>query len=279
MHTVTLPSGEQVPAMGQGTWQMGDHPSRRAAEIAALRRGVELGLTLIDTAETYGKGASETLIGEALLGDPGRRRGLFIVSKVLPQHAGRAGLPRACRASLKRLGTDYLDLYLLHWRGNVPLAETVEAMHALARQGMIRHWGVSNFDLSDLVDLAAASGQDCAANQILYNPTRRGPEFALLPAMAARAMPAIAYSPIEQGRLPQTGPLARVAARHGVTPFQLALAWVLRRPGIIAIPKAADAAHVEDNRRAADLTLAPEDLAELDAAFPPPQRKPALEML
>jgi diketogulonate reductase-like aldo/keto reductase len=265
--------------MGQGTWQMGDQRSRRADEIAALRRGVELGLTLIDTAEMYGNGASETLIAEALLRDLARRRELFVVSKVLPQNAGRAALPGACRASLKRLGTDYLDLYLLHWRGNVPLAETVEAMHGLVRQGLIRHWGVSNFDLDDLDDLAAAGGDDCAANQILYNPSRRGPEFALLPAMASRFMPAMAYSPIEQGRLKQTAPLAKVAERHCATPFQIALAWVLRRPAIIAIPKAANIAHVEQNRQAAEIMLSAADCAELEAAFPPPKHKRALEML
>jgi diketogulonate reductase-like aldo/keto reductase len=279
MHTVTLPGGEQVPAMGQGTWQMGEQGGRRDAEVAALRRGAELGLTLIDTAEMYGDGASETLVGQALLTDPVRRRDLFVVSKVLPQNAGRTVLPRACRASLKRLGTDHLDLYLLHWRGSVPLAETVEAMHGLHRQGLIRYWGVSNFDIDDLQELAAAGGKDCATNQILYNPGRRGPEYALLPEMTARGMPAMAYSPIEQGRLKQTGALTEVAARHGATAFQIALAWVLRRPGLIAIPKAGDVAHVEQNRRSAEIELTEADCAMLDRAYPPPQRKRALEML
>jgi diketogulonate reductase-like aldo/keto reductase len=227
----------------------------------------------------YASGAAESLVGAALCSSPAARRAVFLVSKVLPQHAGRTALPRACRASLKRLGTDTLDLYLLHWRGSVPLAETVEAMEHLVRDGLVGAWGVSNFDVDDLSDLQDAGGTACATNQILYNLARRGPEFALLPAMAASNMPCMAYSPVEQGRLPQSGALAEVAGRHHVAPLQIALAWLLRRPDIIAIPKAGTVAHVEQNRQAADLLLSAAELARLDAQFAPPTRRRALEML
>ena len=255
---------------------MAERPERRADEIAALRRGVDLGMTLIDTAEMYADGRAESLVAEAL-GD--QRDGLFIVSKAFPQNAGRDSLPRACGRSLKRLRTDRIDLYLLHWRGRVPLAETVEAMEALRDAGKIRHWGVSNLDVDDMDELVAAGGEACATNQVLYNLTRRGPEFDLLPWMRARAMPAMAYSPIEEGRLADEPRLAAVAARHGVDPAQVALAWTLRTGDVIAIPKTGTAAHVEQNRRALDLALTEGDLAELDAAFPPPRRKVGLEMI
>ncbi len=276
MRTVTLSGGLQVPVLGQGSWRLGEDSRRRASETAAVRAGVELGMTLIDTAEMYGEGATETFLGEALAG---LRDQVFLVSKVYPQNAGRGRLERACEASLNRLKTDRLDLYLLHWRGSVPLDETIEGMKALMAAGKIRAWGVSNFDLSDMDELKRAGGADCAANQVLYNVSRRGPEFDLLPALAERAVAAMAYSPVEQGRLPSGGPLKAVADRRGVTPYQAALAWTLRLPHVISIPKAATLAHVQENRAAADLVLTPEDLAEIDAGFPAPARKTRLAML
>jgi diketogulonate reductase-like aldo/keto reductase len=276
LRQVKLPGGETVPALGQGTWNIGDRKDRRDSEIAALRRGVELGMSLIDTAEMYGDGASERLIGEAL---GALRDEVFLVSKVYPQNAGGRKLQAACEASLKRLGTDRLDLYLLHWPGSIPLAETVAGMEALQAAGKIRHWGVSNFDVDEMEALVAAGGKGCVTNQVLYNLRRRGPEFDLLPWQARRGMPLMAYSPVEQGRLPASGRLVQVAARHGVSVTRVALAWVLRDPAVIAIPKASTTAHVEDNRQALDLVLTPEDLAELDAQFSPPSRKTSLEML
>jgi diketogulonate reductase-like aldo/keto reductase len=274
--TTPLPGGRRAPRLGQGTWRMGEDPAARAGEVAAIRRGVELGMTLIDTAEMYGEGGAETLLGEALRG---LRDRVFLVSKVYPQNAGGAALRRACENSLRRLATDRIDLYLLHWRGGVPLKATVEGMTALQGEGKIGAWGVSNFDADDMDDLFAAGGVDCAADQILYNLVRRGPEFDLLPALAARAIPAIAYSPIEQGRLPRSGVLAEVARRHGATPFQIALAWLSSRPDLIAIPKAATIAHVEANRKGWDLALDEAALAALDGAFPPPRRKTPLAMI
>jgi diketogulonate reductase-like aldo/keto reductase len=274
--SVRLPDGSLVPALGQGTWRMGESASRRAAEIAALRRGVELGLTLIDTAEMYGDGGAEEVLAEALRG---LRDKVFLVSKVYPQNAGGHALRRACENSLRRLATDRIDLYLLHWRGAVPLKATVEGMAALRREGKIGSWGVSNFDTRDMEELLAAGGADCATNQILYNLLRRGPEFDLLPAMAARGIPAMAYSPIEQGRLPKSGMLTEIAKRYGATTFQIALAWVLRRPDVIAIPKAATIAHVDANRAALDVKLDAEALAALDEAFAPPRRKTPLAMI
>ena len=276
MRRVALPGGTQVPALGQGTWRMGENASRRQAETEALRTGVELGMTMVDTAEMYGEGETERFLGEAL---DGLRDQVFLVSKAYPQNAGRGRLERACEASLRRLRTDRLDLYLLHWRGSVPLAETVEGMEALRSAGKIAAWGVSNLDAADMDELFRAGGEACATDQVLYNLTRRGPEFELLPALQARGVPVTAYSPVEQGRLPRSDALAAVAERHDATPAQVALAWVLRRPNVVAIPKAADVAHVRENRRAADLALRPEDLAEIDAAFAPPARKTALEML
>jgi diketogulonate reductase-like aldo/keto reductase len=273
---VRLPDGASVPSLGQGTWRMGEDPARRAQEIAALRRGVELGLTLIDTAEMYGDGGAEELLAEALRG---QRDKVFLVSKAYPQHGAGVALRRACENSLRRLATDSIDLYLLHWRGSAPLAATVEGMNALQREGKIRHWGVSNFDADDMAELLAAGGAGCATNQVLYNLQRRGVEYDLLPAMAARAIPTMAYSPIEQGRLPTTGALADVARRLGATVNQIALAWALRRPDIIAIPKAATIGHVTENREALDVRLDKAALAALDRAFPPPRRKVPLAML
>jgi diketogulonate reductase-like aldo/keto reductase len=276
IRTVRLPDGQFTPCLGQGTWRMGEDSSARAAEIASLRRGVELGLTLIDTAEMYGDGGAERVLGEALRG---LRDQVFLVSKVYPQNAGGAALRRACENSLKRLATDRIDLYLLHWRGGVPLKATVDGMKSLQREGKIRGWGVSNFNTDDMDELRAAGGADCATNQILYNLLRRGPEFDLLPEMATREIPAMAYSPIEQGRLPKTGALADIARRLGATTFEIALAWVLRRPDVIAIPKAATIDHVTANRRAVDVELDDEALAALDRAFPPPSRKTPLAMI
>lgn len=255
---------------------MGEDARLRRQEIAALRNGVELGMTLIDTAEMYGDGATETLVGEALAG---LRERVFLVSKVYPHNAGRSRIERACEASLRRLKTDFLDLYLLHWRGSVPLAETVEGMEALIKAGKIRRWGVSNLDREDMEQLFREGGQACATNQVLYNITERGAEFDLLPQLAQRHIPTMAYSPVGQGRLPNSPALASVAKRHGVTPFQVALAWVLRDPMVIAIPKAGAPAHVEANRRALDLQLTEADLAAIDEDFPPPKRKVPLAML
>lgn len=274
--SVRLPDGSSVPALGQGTWRMGESASRRPEEIAALRRGVELGLTLIDTAEMYGDGGAEEVLAEALRG---LRDKVFLVSKVYPQNAGGQALRRACENSLRRLATDRIDLYLLHWRGAVPLKATIDGMAALQREGKIGSWGVSNFDTNDMEELFAAGGGDCAVNQILYNLLRRGPEFDLLPALAARGIPAMAYSPIEQGRLPKSGVLPDIAKRYQATTFQVALAWVLRRPHVIAIPKAATIDHVNANRAALDVKLDAEALAALDEAFAPPRRKTPLAMI
>jgi diketogulonate reductase-like aldo/keto reductase len=272
--TVALPDGTQVPALGQGTWKMGES-GRNAEEVEALKLGIELGLTLIDTAEMYGDGASEEIVGEAIAG---QRELVFVVSKVFPHNAGRKSAILACENSLERLKTDHLDLYLLHWRGGVPLAETVAAFERLQRDGKIRRWGVSNFDTDDMEELAGLPG--CAVNQVLYNPEHRGIEFDLLPWQAARHIPVMAYSPVGQGgRLLRNPGLASVAARHGATPAQIAIAWGLRQPGLISIPKASTAAHVRENAAAAGLVLAAEDLAQIDAAWPPPRRKQHLAML
>jgi diketogulonate reductase-like aldo/keto reductase len=274
---VTLPSGETVPALGQGTWQMAETASRRNQEIEALRLGVELGMTLIDTAEMYGEGASEELVAEAIVGERDR---LFLVSKVYPHNASRQGVVQACERSLRRLKTDRLDLYLLHWRGSVPLEETVAGFEELRRSGKIRHWGVSNFDTDDMDELLRVpAGENCAANQVLYNVTRRGPEFDLIPWMTEHRMPLMAYSPIEQGRLPRGGVLQRIGQKYGASPFQIALAWLLQKPDVIAIPKASSPDHVRDNHRALEIRLSPEDLDAIDAEFPPPRRKRPLEMI
>ena len=277
MRTVTLPGGITVPALGQGTWNMGESASRRAAEIAALRTGIDLGMTLIDTAEMYGSGRSEELVGEAIAG---RRDQVFLVSKVLPSNASRQGTKKACEKSLKRLGTDVLDLYLLHWQGNYPFEETIEAMRDLILEGKIRSWGVSNMDVAEMEEIVSIrQGETCATNQILYNLSRRGVEFDLLPWCETHAMPVMAYSPIEQNRILKDKTLVAVAKRHNVTPAQAALAWVLRNPNIIAIPKSGNAAHTRENAASIELTLTAEDLAAFDAAFRPPTRKMHLEVL
>ncbi|MEJ6785405.1 aldo/keto reductase [Aminobacter sp. Piv2-1] len=275
--TTTLPSGELVPVLGQGTWMMGEDRRRAADEVAALKLGIDLGMTLIDTAEMYGDGGSEEIVAEAIAG---RREKLFLVSKVLPSNASRSGVLRACEASLKRLRTDRIDLYLLHWRGGVPLAETVAAFEELRRAGKIRHWGVSNFDTEDMKELERLQGgRNAQANQVLYNLTRRGIEFDLLPWCRGRGMPVMAYSPVEQGELARDRGLRGIAARHGATPAQVALAWVLAQDGVIAIPKASRLEHVRQNAAARDICLTPEDIAELDGLFAPPARKRPLEMI
>jgi diketogulonate reductase-like aldo/keto reductase len=275
--TVSFPDGLRVPALGQGTWYMAEDRRRREEEIASLRLGLDLGLTLIDTAEMYADGKAEKLVGEAIAG---RRDEACIVSKVLPHHATRRGTVAACEQSLKRLGTDHIDVYLLHWRGNVPLTETLEGFDALLAAGKIRAWGVSNFDMDDLRELAGLTGGNgMATNQVLYNLTRRGIEFDLLPACRERGVPVMAYSPVEQGRLLDHPALGEIAARHGATPAQVALAWVMRHDKVIAIPKAGTREHVRENRAALDLKLAEADLAALDRAFPPPRKSQPLEML
>lgn len=278
MKRVTLPDGTEVPALGQGTWMMAEGRGDRAAEIAAIRAGIDRGLTLIDTAEMYGDGASEELVGEAIAG---RRDGLFIVTKVLPSNASRIGTVKACERSLKRLGIDRIDLYLLHWRGGVPLEETVEAFQSLIQAGKIARWGVSNFDVDDLEELAEATDlHGCAVNQVLYNPEHRGIEYDLLPFQHTARMPVMAYSPIGQGgRLLRSPALLAVAKRHGVTPAQVAIAWALRQQGVIAIPKAGTTPHALENAEAVKLALTGEDIAEIDKAFPPPKRKQPLAMI
>jgi diketogulonate reductase-like aldo/keto reductase len=276
MRMVSLPGGEQVPCLGQGTWKMGERPDRRADEIAALRAGIDLGMALVDTAEMYGDGATEELVGEAIAG---MRDRVFLVSKAYPQNASHDRLGISCEASLKRLGTDRLDLYLLHWRGRVPLAETVEAMEALQRAGKIRHWGVSNLDTDEMMELVDAGGTACVTDQILYNLTRRGPDRHLLPWLAEKEISVMAYSPVEQGRLVRNKALSGVAAEIGLTRTQVALAWTLRHPNVISIPKAGHVSHVRENRAAADVVLDATMLARIDAAFPPPRQSVALEML
>ena len=276
MKTVTLPSGERVAALGQGTWNIGDSRATRAAEIATLQRGIDLGLTLIDTAEMYGSGRSEQLIAEAIAG---RRDEVFIVSKVLPNNASRRGTVTACERSLKHLNTDRIDLYLLHWRGGVPFAETLEALTALQRAGKIRHYGVSNLDLAEMKDWWNAGGAATATNQLLYNLSRRGIEWDLLPWLRERRVPVMAYSPLEQARLFQNAKFAVLAKASGITPAQLALAWLLTKDNVIVIPKCSSVARVEENAAARDIQLTAAQLAELDQMFPQPSRAQALEML
>ena len=273
--TTSLRDGTPIPVLGLGTWKMGEAHANAATEIAALQAGLDQGVTLFDTAEMYASGGAERVLGEAIAG---RRDETFLVSKVLPSNAGRARAIAACEASLKRLGTDRLDLYLLHWRGSVPLAETVRAFEDLVAAGKILRWGVSNFDPADLAELDAIS-RNCAANQVLYNLTRRGIEFDLLPQAQRRSMPVMAYSPIDQGALLDEPVLLDIARNHEATPAQIALAWVLRRPGVVAIPKTSRAERVAENLAALDIDLTETDLAKLDKAFPPPRRKAPLEMI
>jgi diketogulonate reductase-like aldo/keto reductase len=277
IRTVTLPSGEAVPVLGQGTWGMGEDGIHHAEEVAALRLGLDLGMTLVDTAEMYGAGGAEKLVGEAIAD---RRADVFLVSKVLPHHATARGTIAACHASLRRLRTERLDLYLLHWRGSIALDATLEAFETLIRSGDIRYFGVSNFDTADMEELVKLpGGAGVATNQVLYNLARRGVEFDLLPWCRERQIPFMAYSPIEQGRLLEKPVVRRVARRRDAAAAQVALAWVLRHEGVVAIPKGGNPDHVRQNRRSLEIRLTGEDLAELDRAFRPPARKVPLEMI
>ncbi|MEO7055801.1 MAG: aldo/keto reductase [Caldimonas sp.] len=281
---VTLPGGELLPSMGLGTWRMGESADRRAIEVAAVRTALELGYRVIDTAEMYGDGGAEEIVGTAVAesvrsASIGREQ-LFIVSKAYPQNATAAGLATACERSLKRLGIDQLDLYLLHWRGAVSLADTIAGFERLQTRGLIRHWGVSNFDIDDMRELVGiAGGELCAANQIYYSLTQRGPAFELLPWQASHGIATMAYSPIDQGALSRSAPLRSIAQRRGFTPAQLALAWLVGQRGVMAIPKAVDELHLRENIEALALILSADDHRALDAAFLPPRMKSPLAML
>lgn len=275
--TITFPNGRTVPALGQGTWRMGEDTADRASEIRSLNLGLDLGLTLIDTAEMYASGGSEEVVGAAI---ETRRDEAFLVSKVLPSNASREKTIRACENSLKRLRVEQIDLYLLHWRGNHPLSGTVEAFEQLKAEGKIAAWGVSNFDVEDLEELAdMPAGSSVATDQVLYNLSRRGIEHDLLPYAAARSLPIMAYSPLDEGRLLPHPILAKIGRELDATPAQVALAFVLARPGIIAIPKTGSAERVKENHAALSLALTPAHYAALDEAFPPPATKRPLEMI
>ncbi len=289
MKTIPLPDGERLPVLGQGTWRMGENTRAHDDEVAALRLGIELGMTLIDTAEMYGEGGAEKVVADAI---EDQRDRVFVVTKVYPHNASRTELPKACERSLKRLRIEVIDLYLLHWRSNTPLEETVEAFEKLRAAGKIKRWGVSNFDVADMEDLwSIENGTNCAANQVLYNLENREIESGLLPFLyqpSTTASPArtnsqlvtMAYSPVGHGRgLLENATLKKIAKRHQATTSQIALAWVLRHPGVIAIPKASDKKHVRDNAQSIKIKLTGEDLAELDQEFPPPKSKKSLQML
>ena len=277
MRTLQLPSGQSIPVLGMGTWRMGERKRDRQGEVTALRHGLELGLSLIDTAEMYGEGGAEDVIAEAITT---RRQDVFLVSKVYPHNASKQGAIAACERSLKRLQTDYLDLYLLHWRGSMPLAETLEAFQTLQQQGKIRSYGVSNFDVGDMEEaMPLPGGEAIATNQVLYNLQRRGIEVNLLPWCRQRSIPIMAYSPIEQGRLLNEPTLKAIANERNVTTAQVAIAWLLHQPDVIVIPKSSNIAHVEQNYATLDLKLTEAELAMLDNAFPAPTRPTPLAML
>ena len=277
MRHVTLRSGEKIPQLGLGTWHMGERGSNRAAEAKAIAAGIDLGLTLIDTAEMYGEGGAEEVVAAATAG---RRDQLFIVSKVYPHNASRAGAIAACERSLKRLKTDRIDLYLLHWRGTHPLAETVAGFEQLKADGKIRHWGVSNLDTADMAELRGVKdGGNCASNQVLYHLGSRGCDFELIADSAKHKVMVMAYSPLGQGDILDDAALGRVATKHGVAPAAIAIAWTMRHGHVVSIPKASNLAHVKANAAAADLVLDADDLKTLDQAFPPPKRKSPLGML
>lgn len=277
MKTITLPAGETVPAMGLGTWHMGERIGDPATEARALSHGLDLGISVIDTAEMYGRGGAERVVARAI---EGRREEVFIISKVLPHNASAKGTIEACEKSLQRMEVECIDLYLLHWPGRHPLADTVAAFQRLQCDGKIRYWGVSNFDTDDMAALWRIPGGDqCQINQILYNLSNRGVEWDLLPWCRNQAMPIMAYSPLDQGRLSSNAKLAEIAARHDATPSQIALAWTMRDEGVMTIPKASVLAHVDQNRAAWELVLEPEDLADLNIAFSPPNAKRSLSIL
>lgn len=275
--TVALPSGKTIPALGIGTWNMGEARADATKEIASIRKAVELGMTVVDTAEMYADGRSEEIVGQAI---ETMRHETFLVSKVYPFNASATGTIEACERSLKRLRTDRLDLYLLHWRGSHPLEETVAAFEKLKADGKILDWGVSNFDTDDMEELfPLPNGKNCAANQVLYNLSRRGPEYDLLPWCQQHGVPIMAYSPIEQGRILSNHELIRIAKAYQATPAQVALAFLLERDGVMPIPKSANVERVVENLGAVELEITDEDWAALDAVFPPPERKVSLEML
>lgn len=278
MRFVQLTRAEKVPALGLGTWRMGENSRSRASEVAAVKAALQMGYRLIDTAEMYGAGGAEEVVGAALhdemrAGSVSREE-LTIVSKVLPSNASHAGVLRACERSLKRLKLDVIDIYLLHWPGSAPLADTVAAFEQLRGEGRIRHWGVSNFDTADMKKLwTLAAGSSCVTNQVYYSASERGPEFDLQPWQRDHRVVTIAYSPIDQGALTHDATFAAIGRRHGISASAAALAWVLRQPDTIAIPMSSSAAHLRENLAAADVQMTPEDLAQVDAAFPPPKRK------
>ena len=276
MRSCKLSSGASMPVLGLGTWRMGESARQRAGELDALRYGLDLGYPMIDTAEMYGDGGAEEIVGEAIAG-----RGVrpFIVSKVYPHNASRAGTIAACERSLKRMRIDRIDLYLLHWRGGARIEETFEAFHRLRTAGKIGDFGVSNFDLDDMEDAAQLDRGLNASNQVLYCLSRRGPEFDLLPWMRERSIPLMAYSPLDQGGLLRKAALKKIAGDIGCTPAQLAIAWLLAQPGVVTIPKSSTRDRVKENLGALEVTLTPQLLAELDRAFPPPRGKQPLEML
>ena len=279
MRSCKLPSGAAMPVLGLGTWRMGESPRMRAQELDALKYGIELGYKMIDTAEMYGEGTAEEIVGEAMQGAAGKRDQLYIVSKVYPHNASRSGTIAACERSLKRLKTDRLDLYLLHWRGGARLEETFEAFHRLREAGKIRDFGVSNFDREDMEEAARLDKKLNGSNQILYCLSRRGPEYDLLPWMQKRCIPCMAYSPLDQGGLMRKAALKKIADEAGCTPAQLALAWLLAQPGVVTIPKSASRERVKENFGALDIELSRDTLSALDRAFPPPRDRQALEML
>ena len=279
MRTVALTDGKRVPVLGQGTWRMGESKSARAREVAALRLGIELGMSLIDTAEMYGEGGAEEIVAEAI---DGQRHAVFVVTKVYPHNASRSELPKACERSLKRLRIDAIDLYLLHWRERTPpLQEIVDAFEKLRAAGKIKRWGVSNFDIDDMEELLSLeNGRKCSANQVLYNLQNREIEFDLLPRSQTNKIPIMAYSPVgHSGELLKNAALKKIAQSHEATPAQIALAWVLRQPDMIVIPKASTEAHVRDNAASLKIKLTKEDLTELDREFPPPKSKKSLPVL
>ncbi|ACP25778.1 putative aldo-keto reductase family protein [Sinorhizobium fredii NGR234] len=275
--STAFPDGRKVPVLGQGTWKMGENRAKAADEIRSLQVGLDLGMTLIDTAEMYGNGGAEGIVGEAVRD---RRDEAFIVSKVLPSNASRSGTLAACERSLRNLGTDRIDLYLLHWRGGYPLAETVTAFEELKKAGKILAWGVSNFDVDDMKELQSVpDGSSAAANQVLYNLARRGIEYDLLPWCRDRGVPVMAYSPLDEGRLLHDTDLVHIAKAHQATPAQIALAFLKTRSGVISIPKTGSAERARENRDAMDIHLTSENLAELDRVFPPPRKKMRLEVI
>ena len=278
--TTLCPNGNAIPRFGIGTWRMGEHSSAARAEVAIIKAAIERGVSLIDTAEMYGDGGAEDVIGRAIADAPVARQNLYIVSKVYPHNASHKGTIAACERSLKRLGTDYIDCYLLHWPGEHPIAETIDAFEALKAQGKIRAWGVSNFDVRDMEELVSvASGNNVVTNQVLYNLSRRGVEYSLMPWQRERGISTMAYSPIEQAQLLASPELQAIASDIGVTPAQLAMAWLLTQPDVIVIPKTTRIARLEENLGALDVKLDAATLASLDAAFPPPRKRTPLAML